>query len=271
MEKSRPIGIFDSGIGGLSVLKQFIRFLPYESYVYLGDTARVPYGNKSADTVIEYSLQSADFLASQGVKLIVIACNTASSFALEKIQANFNIPVVGMIFPAAQAALRASRNNCIGVIGTRATISSKAYENTLKALSDDVEVKVITQSCPLFVPIVEEGWERHHASRLIAEEYLKKFDKKNIDTLVLGCTHYPMLHNLLSELMPGVSLIDSGEHAAVASVRILGEKGLLADERSEYSFTPKTEFYVTDIPAVFHELSKRFLGFEINQPKRIIL
>lgn len=138
-------------------------------------------------------------------------------------------------------------------------------------MSDDVEVKVITQSCPLFVPIVEEGWERHHASRLIAEEYLKKFDKKNIDTLVLGCTHYPMLHNLLSELMPGVSLIDSGEHAAVASVRILGEKGLLADERSEYSFTPKTEFYVTDIPAVFHELSKRFLGFEINQPKRIIL
>lgn len=271
MEKSRPIGIFDSGIGGLSVLKQFIRFLPYESYIYLGDTARVPYGNKSADTVINYSMQSAEFLTSQGVKLIVIACNTASSLALDKIQEQYNIPVVGMIFPAAQAALRQSRNNSIGIIGTRATISSKAYENAIKSLSEDVDVEVISQPCPLFVPIVEEGWERHPASRLIAEEYLKIFDNKNMDTLVLGCTHYPMLHNLISELLPGVSLIDSGEHAAVASVRILGEKGLLANERSEYNFIPKIEFYVTDIPAVFNEISKRFLGFDINEPKRIIL
>ncbi len=271
MKKDKPIGVFDSGIGGLSVLKQFLRFIPYEKYIYLGDTARVPYGNKSQETVIEYSLQSARFLIEKGAKIIVIACNTASSVALEAVKKEFDVPVIGMINPAAQAALRSTANNKIGIIGTRATVSSSAYDKALMTFSELPELNIYSKACPLFVPIVEEGWLDHRASKLIAEEYLEELLDKEIDTLILGCTHYPLLKKLISDIMPGVTLIDSGEHAAVSAIRILGEAGLLAEERDEFNFTPEVDFYVTDVPSTFFEVAQRFLGFDVKTPTRITL
>ncbi|MFH1051506.1 MAG: glutamate racemase [bacterium] len=269
MENSKPIGVFDSGIGGLSVLKQFIRFLPFEKYIYLGDTARVPYGNKSEETVKRYAKECSEFLLKQDVKLIVVACNTASSVALETVRETVDIPVIGMIHPAANAAIRASINKRIGVIGTRATINSSAYTRAIQDLGKEEKLEVFTQACPLFVPIVEEGWVMHPAARMIAEEYLKSLKDADIDTLVLGCTHYPLLSPLLTELLPGVTLIDSGEHAAVHALRLLAEEKKLVEERDEFVVKPNINFYVTDIPSTFFELAQRFLGFPVDAPQRV--
>ncbi len=269
--KSKPIGVFDSGIGGLSVLKQFIRFLPFEKYVYLGDTARVPYGNKSPETVIRYALECADFLIKKDVKLIVAACNTASAVALEEVEKAVDVPVIGMIYPAARAALRASRNGTVGIIGTRATINSGAYPAKIKELALDKEIATVSQACPLFVPIVEEGWTDKTAARLIAEEYLKPIIDRKADTLVLGCTHYPALDRLLTELLPGTALIDSGEHAAVSAIRLLAEKKELADEKVAFVEKPDVEFYVTDVPSTFFDIAKQFLGFPVDSPITTIL
>jgi len=269
MENAKPIGVFDSGIGGLSVLKQFIRFLPFEKYIYLGDSARVPYGNKSEETVKRYSKECSEFLVKQGVKMIVIACNTASSVALETVRESVNIPVIGMINPAASSAIRASINKKIGVIGTRATVNSGAYANSIKELAKEETIEVFSQACPLFVPIVEEGWVMHPAARLIAEEYLKPLKDAQIDTLVLGCTHYPLLAPLLTELMPRVTLIDSGEHAAVHSLRLLAEDKKLVEERDEFLVKPSIKFFVTDIPSTFFEVAQRFLGFPVDAPQRV--
>lgn len=269
MENSKPIGVFDSGIGGLSVLKQFIRFLPFEKYIYLGDTARVPYGNKSEDTVKRYAKECSEFLVKQGVKMIVVACNTASSVALETVRKSVDIPVIGMINPAASSAIRASINKKIGVIGTRATINSGAYSNSIKELAKDENVEVFPQACPLFVPIVEEGWVMHPVARMIAEEYLKPLKDAQIDTLVLGCTHYPLLSPLLTELMPRVTLIDSGEHAAVHALRLLAEDKKLVEEKDEFVVKPNIKFFVTDIPSTFFEVAQRFLGFPVDAPQRV--
>lgn len=268
-DKLTPIGVFDSGIGGLSVLKQFIRFLPYEKYIYLGDTARVPYGNKSAETVKEYSRQCTRFLLDKGVKLVVVACNTASSVAIDAVRKNSDVPVIDMISPAAGAALRATQNGRIGVIGTRATINSNAYSNAIRSLTDPEEIDVFSQPCPLFVPIVEEGWIRHPATEMIAKDYLKDLSEKNIDTLVLGCTHYPLLSELLSNILPGITLIDSGEHAAVNAIRTLAEKGSLVEEKDEFISKPNIEFYVSDVPSTFYEVARRFLGFDVDSPERV--
>lgn len=269
MENSKPIGVFDSGIGGLSVLKQFIRFLPFEKYIYLGDTARVPYGNKSEDTVKRYAKECSEFLLKQGVKMIVVACNTASSVALETVRESVNIPVIGMINPAASSAIRASINKKIGVIGTRATVNSGAYANSIRELAKDEKIEVFSQACPLFVPIVEEGWVMHPAARMIAEEYLKSLKEAEIDTLVLGCTHYPLLSPLLTELMPRVTLIDSGEHAAVHALRLLAEDKKLVEEKDEFVVKPNIKFFVTDIPSTFFEVAQRFLGFPVDAPQRV--
>lgn len=272
MHNNNPIGVFDSGVGGLSVLKQLVRFLPYERYVYLGDTARVPYGNKSDDTVKQYSKECADFLISKNVKLIVVACNTASSIALETVrEIACDIPVIGMIEPAAGAALRASKSGTIGVIGTRATVNSKAYTNKIVELAGANEITVMSQPCPLFVPIVEEGLIDHPASRMIAEEYLAELKNRNIDTLVLGCTHYPLLSRLISEILNGIPLIDSGEHAAVTALRLLAERKMLVEEREEFVMTPNIDFYVTDVPTLFFEQAQLFLGFNVDSPKKIQL
>jgi len=271
MNIDNPIGVFDSGIGGLSVLKQFVRFLPYEKYVYLGDTARVPYGNKSDETVKRYSAECTEFLISKEVKLIIVACNTASSVALDVVKQMSNVPVIGMINPAARAALQETRNGRIGIIGTRATINSNSYSKAIYELNKNENVKVLSQACPLFVPIVEEGWIRHKATRIIAEEYLENLKNENIDTLILGCTHYPLLSQLISEILPGVSLIDSGEHAAVMAIRMLGEQNALVQEKKEIINKPSIEFFVTDVPLTFYNLASQFLGFEVESPKIIKL
>jgi glutamate racemase len=271
MDKHRPIGVFDSGIGGLSVLKQFVRFLPQEKYVYLGDTGRVPYGNKSTETVKKYSEQCAEFLLSKDVKLIVIACNTASSLALEAVRNVSNVPVIGMIGPAVSAAIRETSNGNIGVIGTRATVASNSYNESIKQLDKENFTNVFSKSCPLFVPIVEEGWTSHPASRMIAEEYLAEFKTALVDTLVLGCTHYPLLKQLISEILPGVTLIDSGEHASVSALRVLAEQGMLIEENPESVSDPEIDFYVTDVASTFYEIAKRFLGFDVASPKIIQL
>ena len=272
MTKKQPIGVFDSGIGGLSVLRQLIRFMPYEKYIYLGDTARVPYGNKSPETVNAYSRQCAEFLLSRGVKLIVVACNTASAVAMDTVRnTSGGIPVVGVIQPAAAAALRATVNGKIGIIGTRATIASHAYSNAIKSLSGGDKVDVFSKACPLFVPIVEEGLLKHSATRIIASEYLEELKQENIDTLVLGCTHYPLLAQLFAEYMPGAALIDSGEHAAVTSLRLLAENSMLIEERNEFLIKPDIEFYITDLPAIFYEQAHNFLGFSIDSPNKISL
>jgi glutamate racemase len=271
MNNEKPIGVFDSGIGGLSVLKQFIRFLPSEKYIYLGDTARVPYGNRSADTVCKYTKQCVEFLMEQDVKYIVIACNTASSVAMEVVRDIANVPVIDMISPAVTAAVRATTNGKIGIIGTRATINSKAYTNGILNLEVDKQIQVFSQACPLFVPIVEEGWLSHPATRLVAEEYLKCLIQQNIDTLVMGCTHYPLLRQLIMELMPGINLIDTGEHAAVNAIRLLAEQKSLVEDHHDVISKPDAVFYVTDVPSTFYEVAKLFLGFEVESPQRVVL
>lgn len=270
MNNTDPIGVFDSGIGGLTVLRQLIRFMPYESYVYLGDTARVPYGNKSDNIVQEYAEECTRFLLDKNVKLIVIACNTVSAVAMEAVKKIAgDIPIIGMILPASQAALRSTVNGKIGIIGTRATINSSAYSNGIKSLSGAEQVDVYSQACPLFVPIIEEGMSNHDIARMAVDEYLAGLVKEHIDTLVLGCTHYPLLSRMLSELLPGVALIDSGEHASVTALRLLAEMNLLAPERAEFLIRHNIEFYVTDIPTVFFEQAQRFLGFPIDSPVKI--
>ncbi len=270
--KSSPIGVFDSGVGGLSVLKQFVRFLPSERYIYLGDTARVPYGNKSKQIVETYARESTEFLMSKGVKIIITACNTVSAVALETVKKSAkNISVIGMIEPAAGAALRATRNGNIGVIGTRATISSNSYLNQITALSSSPEINVYSQACPMFVPIVEEGLLRHNASKLIAIDYLQYLKDSNVDTLVLGCTHYPLLSHLINEIMPDVTLIDSGEHASVSALRVMAEQNLLNDADNKFISKPIIDFFVTDLPALFYQQAQNFLGFEIDKPNLISL
>ena len=266
------IGVFDSGIGGLSVLKQLIRFLPFEKYIYLGDTGRVPYGNKSNNTLQQYALECTKFLIEKNVKLIVVACNTVSAVALETVKTIAkDIPVIGMIQPAAKAALHSTKNNKIGIIGTRATITSNKYLDTIKQLTTSKSVNVFSQACPLFVPLVEEGMIDNPAARLIVKEYLQKLIDANIDTLILGCTHYPLLSHLFLELMPNVIQIDTGEQAAVTALRLLAEQNLLQPERQEYSIKYNIKFYVTDIPNQFYELAQRFLGFAVDTPEFISL
>lgn len=270
MDKFSSIGVFDSGIGGLSVLKQLIRFIPNESYIYLGDTARVPYGNKSNNVVEQYAKECTDFLLNKNVKLIVIACNTVSAVALDKVieQAN-NIPVIGMIQPASEASVRTTVNRKIGIIGTRSTINSKAYTNAILQFAGTEKIDVFSQECPLFVPLVEEGLVSHSATKQIAEEYLKKFKNHPIDTLILGCTHYPTLTRLIRDILPNVNQIDSGEHAAVSALRLLAEKNLLINEKSGPIKKHNIDFYVTDYPNHFYNLSQQLLGFAIDSPKHI--
>ena len=264
-----PIGVFDSGVGGLSVLKQFVRFLPFEDYIYLGDTARVPYGNKSVNTVKQYAIECTNFLLEKKVKLIVIACNTVSAVAIDVVKnISNNVPVVAMIQPAANAAIRSTRNNKIGIIGTRATISSNAYNNAIKKIAGE-DVSIFSQDCPLFVPLVEEGMLQHQATKLIAVDYLTKLISEKIDTLVLGCTHYPLLKNLLFETMPNVTQIDTGEHAAITALRLLAEEKLLKKEPPELLTKYNIKFYVTDVPTHFYEQAQHFLGFAVDEPELI--
>ena len=261
-----PIGIFDSGIGGLTVARAIYAALPGESTIYFGDTARVPYGPKSPDTVRRYSREIAQWLVGQGVKLIVIACNTSTAHALRELQAESPVPVIGVIEPGARAAVGASRGGTIGVIGTAGTIASNAYARAIHQLKPDAKVE--QRACPLFVPLVEEGWFEHAAADLIAREYLAPLDAAGVGALVLGCTHYPLLKPLLQRVMgPGVRLIDSAEQTALETRRVLEERGLLAPE----SQRPTHRFIASDAPQQFLGLGQRFLGSAIDRVETLTL
>ncbi len=266
IDSNSPIGFFDSGIGGLTVVRSVTNILPNENIVYFGDTARVPYGSKSNSTVIEYSMEAANFLLKKNIKLLVVACNTASSVALETLQNTLSIPVIGMIEPGSDYALHTSQNKIIGVIGTHSTINNKAYSSRLHTL--DPNAKVYEKACPLFVPFAEEGLVDHEALRLVAEEYLSELKSKGIDTLVLGCTHYPTLRKIIqNEIGEQVNLIDSGTPAAKIVEDYLIEKGL----KNSSHLTGTQEFFVSDVPAKFKEIAERFLGKEISNINKIDL
>ena len=254
-----PIGVFDSGIGGLTVVHELMRQLPDESLVYFGDTARVPYGPKSPDTVRRYSREIAAFLLGEGVKAIVIACNTATAHALSALQAELAVPVVGVIEPGARAAVSATRARHIGIIGTVGTVKSGAYERAIRAL--DPEVRTTARACPLFVPLVEEGWVDHEATRLVAEEYLAPFREAGVDTLVLGCTHYPLLKPLIARVLgDSIRLIDSAEETAAETARQLARCALTAPSGR----VPTRRFVASDDPLMFLQLGQRFLGRAIG-------
>ncbi len=266
MDRTNPIGFFDSGIGGLTVVKAVSQLLPNENIVYFGDTARVPYGSKSNDTVIEYSIQAANFLLRKNIKLLVVACNTASSVALKELKRFLTIPVIGMIEPGSKLALRESGTGKIGVIGTNATINNKAYSLELKKLNP--KLKVFEKACPLFVPIAEEGWIEHKATELIAKEYLTELKSKKIDCLVLGCTHYPILADVIRKVMGKcVKLVDSGTPAAHLVEEYLNGRGL----RNISNQIGKREFYVSDIPSRFRDIAERFLGRKITHLHKVEL
>lgn len=257
----RPIGVFDSGIGGLTVLRHLLRLMPEEDFVYLGDTARVPYGNKSSETVRIYSTQCASFLLRHDVKMIIVACNTASALALEDLRSRVDVPVLGVIDPAAAEAVMTTRTGSIGVIGTRATINSDSYVKAMTARAGSIRLSIHARPCPLFVPLVEEGWINTGATRLIAEEYLRPLREAGIDTLVLGCTHYPILAPVLQELLPGVTLIDCGECTATQAAQEV------ARQRPDHK--ARLSLYVTDNTPAFTSLASTFLGRHVDEPVRV--
>ena len=255
-----PIGVFDSGIGGLTVVRALLHHLPNENIVYFGDTARVPYGSKSPQVVREYALQDTDVLLRHDVKMIVVACNTVSAVALDVVQRQAKVPVVGVILPGAAAAVAATHNKRIGIIGTQGTIASSAYNNAIRAL--DPSVEVLGQACPLFVPLAEEGWTEHKATEMIAREYLFPLTQQKIDTLVLACTHYPLLRDVLQRVLPSsVTLIDSGEATGAIVRRELEKHALL----NPSTVQPNLQFFVSDIPFKFAEVGERFLGRRLGR------
>ncbi len=267
-ESHGPIGVFDSGVGGLTVLKALMERLPHESTLYLGDTARVPYGTKSGEVVTRYALKNASFLLERGIKLLVVACNTASAVALPALSAALRVPVVGVIAPGARAALRRTRGGGVGVIGTPGTIRSGAYQRELEVAAGSGGVRVKTRACPLFVPLAEEGWLAGEVPRLVAREYLEDFSRTGVDTLVLGCTHYPLLKEIIAEVVgPRVSLVDSAEATAEAVEELLSARGVLAPEGRE----PTHAWFVTDVPERFMEVGARFLGRPIPTAEQVDL
>ena len=251
----RPIGVFDSGVGGLTVLKALLAHLPEESAVYLGDTARLPYGTKSAEVVTRYALKNAEFLKRCDIKLLVVACNTASAVALPRLQATLGLPVLGVIQPGASAAAGQTRSGRVGVIGTPGTVASGAYQAALERARPGTEV--LARACPLFVPLAEEGWVTGDVPRLIAREYLGDLSRAGIDTLVLGCTHYPLLRAAIAEVMgSSVTLVDSAEATASATAQLLRENSARAPEGAATT----RRYFVTDSVQRFSEVGARFLG-----------
>jgi glutamate racemase len=252
---NRAIGVFDSGIGGLTVVRSLMERLPFENIIYFGDTARVPYGIKSVETINRYALQITEFLIKKDVKLLIVACNTMAAVAYQAIRELSPVPVLEVIEASAKSAAQDTRNKSIGVIGTPATINSNAYARAIQLL--DKEAKVFSQACPLFVPLVEEGWFDHQATRLIAEDYLKPVIAEKIDTLVLGCTHYPLLKPMLQEIVgQEVKLIDSAEAMADITADLINKEKLANSSRKPADYL----FCVTDVPYRFQTIGEKFLG-----------
>lgn len=260
-----PIGVFDSGLGGLTVVRELIRQLPNESIIYFGDTARVPYGPKGEETVIRYSQDIAGFLRTQKVKAIVVACNTATAHALPTLCAEQDVPVIGVIEPGARAAVRVSRDRRIGVIGTRGTIRSRAYDRAIMKLAPDATVT--TAACPLFVPLIEEGWLDSEPTRIVARGYLEPFTNGKIDTLVLGCTHYPLLKTVIGETVGrDVRLIDSAQETAAETARVLRANDLEATGSNAHY-----RFAASDDPEQFLAVGQRFLGAPLERVELVTL
>ncbi len=262
-DRNHPIGVFDSGLGGLTVVKEIMRQLPSEDVVYFGDTARVPYGTKSQESIVRFSKENVAILLKHKVKMVVVACNTASSLALSSLRDTFSVPIIGVIKPGAQKAVQITRNKRIGIIATSATIQSEEYTHEIKRLSPTVMVNA--QACPLFVPLVEEGWFDTKVTETVAQEYLGKMKKTKIDTLILGCTHYPLLKPVLKKIMgKDVVLVDSAQEVALEVKQLLEvtQKNRIANKKSP------PVFLVSDEPKHFSQMAKKFLGFSISNVMR---
>ena len=259
----KPIGVFDSGVGGLTVVKALRQLLPHEHIIYFGDTARVPYGTKSTQTIINFARQDTEFLISKDVKLIVVGCNTVSSTALEILLDNYSLPIIGVLEPGAKAAASKTSNNKVGVIGTTATIKTNSYPQKIRSFKS--EVMIFSQACPLFVPLVEEGWENTEIAILTARQYLAPLLAQEIDTLVLGCTHYPLLKETIKRVAGNeVELIDSAEQTAHQVKQLLCDLQLISPEQTPGSH----KFYLSDIPPNFVGMAERFLGEQISHIQR---
>jgi len=257
-----PVGVFDSGIGGLTVVRALRARLPRESIVYFGDTARVPYGTKSAETITRFALQDAEFLAARGVKLVVVACHSASSVALPELVRRVGVPVVGVIDPGARALVAATRSRRVAVIGTRATIASGAYERAIRAA--DPEVEIVAKPTPLLVPLAEEGWQDGEVAELVVRRYLAGLADEGVDALLLGCTHFPLLADAIGRVLgPGVKLVDSSEETAARAATLLDEQGLL-----DRAGTPRHRCYLSDLTPSFEQVGARFLGAPLGEVMR---
>ena len=266
MKKTAPVGVFDSGVGGLTVAREIMRNLPKEDIVYFGDTARVPYGSKSKDNIIRYSRQIINFLETQGVKAIVIACNTASALALDTVKEEFDIPIIGVVEPGARAALEVTKTKKIGVIGTEATVRSSMYEKIIQSTQPDVEV--VAKACPLFVPLVEEGFKKHHVTDEVIDYYLAPLKETEIDALILGCTHYPLLRSKIKEYVgDDITLVNPAYETAMDLKALLAKYDMenpdVEGDHGAYSF------YVSDAADKFKQFANSILPYDIEMTKQI--
>lgn len=262
--KKRPVGVFDSGVGGLTVAREIMRQLPDENIVYFGDTARLPYGSKSRDNIIRFSRQIIRFLLTRNVKAIVIACNTASAQALDVVKEEFDLPIIGTITAGARAAVQETRSGKIGVIGTEGTIRSQTYTEVIRELEPETEV--IGKACPLFVPLVEEGFAKHHIADEVIDIYLREMKESDIDTMILGCTHYPLLRSrIMAYLGDKVNIVNPAYETAMDLKRILEEKGLNNDRDS----LTKYEFYVSDAAEKFKQFANSILPYNVETIQQI--
>lgn len=261
---NRPVAVFDSGIGGLTVLKEIMEQLPGEDIVYFGDTARIPYGTRSKETVVKYVVQSFNFLMTKNIKAIVVACNTASSLALEEVKEQFDLPIIGVVEPGAKAAIATTKNNSIGIIGTEGTINSNAYQRKIRKVLPSSEI--IGVSCPLFVPIVEEGWENSDVAYVAAQKYLIELKEHNIDTLVLGCTHYPALRYTIGKVLGDkVILVNPAYETAKVTKNILKEQGLLNEKLDGGTY----KYYVSDDPDKFKRIGGNIIRKDIGLVEKV--
>ncbi len=261
---NRPVAVFDSGIGGLTVLKEIMEQLPGEDIVYFGDTARIPYGTRSKETVVKYVVQSFNFLMTKNIKAIVVACNTASSLALEEVKEQFDLPIIGVVEPGAKAAIATTKNNSIGIIGTEGTINSNAYQRKIRKVLPSAEI--IGVSCPLFVPIVEEGWENSDVAYVAAQKYLIELKEHNIDTLVLGCTHYPALRYTIGKVLGDkVILVNPAYETAKVTKNILKEQGLLNEKLDGGTY----KYYVSDDPDKFKRIGGNIIRKDIGLVEKV--
>lgn len=267
MDRNAPIGVFDSGVGGLTVAREIMRQIPNERIVYFGDTARVPYGSKSKDNIIKFSRQIIRFLQTENVKAIVIACNTASALALDEMQQEFDLPILGVVKPGAKVAVETTANKRIGLIGTEANIRSGVYTRYIKSLDD--EAKVFEKACPLFVPLVEEGWLHDDITLQVASRYLEELKEKDIDTLIMGCTHYPLIRSTIRKVMGDkVNLVNPAYETAIELKNLL-ERDNLANKCDVDSPSSMYRFYVSDAEEKFKLFANSILPFDITMTKQI--